>query len=107
MWYNQAHHVDLPPKGFGNDLLLHEGLEIDKAFALTTGSIDLAISDREPSEQMAGATTMVARFMQQWLAWAGWTRRLFALACLNGGFLIQTDQPRACSQERSRLTIGL
>ena len=32
---------DLPPQGFGNDLLLHEGLEIDKAFALTADAIDL------------------------------------------------------------------
>jgi hypothetical protein len=31
---DQDHGVDLPPQGFGNDLLLHEGLEIDKAFAL-------------------------------------------------------------------------
>ena len=30
---DQGHRVDLPPKGFGNDLLLHKGLEIDKAFA--------------------------------------------------------------------------
>jgi len=42
---DQGHCVDLPPQGFGNDLLLHKGLEIDKAFALTAGAIDLAIGD--------------------------------------------------------------
>ena len=93
---DQDHGVDLPPKGFGNDLLLHEGLEIDKAFALTADAIDLAIRDGEPGKQMACAATMVARFVQTRLAWTGGTRGLFALTGLNGGLLIQTDQPGAC-----------
>src|SRR5258706_13900253 len=85
---NQGHRVHLPPKGFGNDLLLQEGLEIDKAFALSTGSIDLALSHGEPSKQMTGAATMVARFVQHGLARVGWTRWLLTLAGLDGGFLI-------------------
>lgn len=32
---------------FGNNLLLHKGLEIDKAFALSADSVDFAMSERE------------------------------------------------------------
>ena len=104
---DEGHRVDPPPKGFGNDHLLEKGLEIDKALALAAGSVDLAIGDGQSSKQMACTTTMITCFMEQRLAWACWARRLFSLACLNGGFLIQTDQPRACLQEDERLSIGL
>lgn len=104
---DEGHGVDLPSQRFGNDLLTHKGLEIDKAFALPTGAINLAIRHREPGKQMASATAMIAGFLQQRLAWTCWTRRIFALASLNGSFLVETDQPVACSQERSRLGIGL
>jgi hypothetical protein len=86
---------------------LHKGLEIDKAFALTTGAVDLAVGHREPGKQMTSSTSVIARFVQQRLAWACWARKLLALTSLNGGFLIQTDQPGACSQERLRLGVGL
>ena len=99
--------MDAPSERLGKDLLLHKGLEIDKALAAAAGAIDLAIRDGKPGKPMACATTMIASFVQHRFAWAGWTRRLLALSCLNGCFLIQTDQPGACSQERSRLTIGL
>ena len=104
---DQGHRVDLPSKGFGNDLLLHEGLEIDKAFALTAGSVDLAISNGEPGKQMPCAATMIAGFVQHRLAWARWTRRLLAFSRLNGRFLVEADQPGPFAQEASRLCIGL
>ena len=104
---DEGHRVDAPSECFGNDLLLHKGLEIDKAFALATGSVDLAIGNGEPGKQMACAATMIAGFVQQRLAWARWTRRLLAFACLNGGFLVEADQPGPCSQEASRLCIGM
>ena len=50
---NEGHGVDLPPQGLGNDLLLHKGLEIDKAFATSAGSVDLAISNGESGKQMS------------------------------------------------------
>ena len=56
---------------------------------------------------MACAATMIASFVQHRLAWACWTRRLFAFSCLDGGFLIEADQPGPCAQEASRLSIGL
>lgn len=99
--------LHLAPQGFGNDLLLDKGLEIDKTFALSTGSVDLAISHREPGKQMACATPMIARFMQYRLAGACWARWLLTLPCLNGGFLINSDEPGAFLQECSRLSIGL
>src|SRR2546430_11495922 len=34
---DEGHGVDAPSQSFGNDLLLHKGLEIDKAFALAAG----------------------------------------------------------------------
>src|SRR5260221_10818584 len=104
---NEGHRVDLPPKGFGNDLLLHEGLEINKAFALAAGSVDLAIGNGESGKQMACASTIIASFVQRRLACARWTRRLLAFACLDRGFLVQADQPGPCSQKGSRLAIGL
>src|SRR5712691_226520 len=93
---DEGHRVDPPPKGFGNDHLLEKGLEIDKALALAAGSVDLAISHGQSGKQMACTTTMIPCFMEHRLAWACWARRLFPLACLDGSFLIQTDQPRAC-----------
>ena len=104
---NQGHRVDVPPEGFGDDLLLHKRLEIDKAFARSAGAIDLAISHGEPGKQMTSATTMIAGFVQYRLAWASRTRRLLALSCLNGRFLVEADQPGACSQKDTRLRIGL
>jgi hypothetical protein len=101
---DQGHRVDLPSKGFGNDLLLHEGLEIDKAFALTAGSVDLPISHGEPGKQMPCAATMIAGFVQHRLAWARWTRRLLALSRLKGRFLVGADQPGPFVQEASLRT---
>lgn len=104
---DEGHRVDAPSSCFGNDLLLNKGLEIDKAFALAAGAVDLAISHGEPGKQMPCAATMIAGFVQQRLAWARWTRRLLALSCLNGGFLVEADQPGPFSQEASRLCIGM
>ncbi len=85
---DEGQRVDLASQGFGNDHLLEKGLEIDKALAAAAGSVNLSIGDRESGKQMACATTMVASFVQQRLAWACWARRLLPLACLDGGFLI-------------------
>src|SRR6266567_6376515 len=103
---DQGHRVDLSSQRFGNDCLLHKGLEIYKALAAAAGPVDLAIGDGETSKQMACTTTMVARFVQHRLASLCWARRLLPLACLDPRFLIETDQPGACSQEGSRLAIG-
>src|SRR5436305_12855737 len=94
---NQSHCVHLPPQCFGNDLLLQKGLEVDEAFALTADAVDLAIGDREPCKEMACAATMIACFVQHRLALACGKGRLLALPCLNGGFLIETDQPTNCA----------
>src|SRR5450755_2539095 len=99
--------MDLTTQRFGNDLLLHKGLEIDKAFALPTGSIDLAIGDGESGKQMSSSATMIARFVQHWLVWTSRTSRLLALAGLNGGFLIQADKPDTLTQEGLGLTVGM
>jgi hypothetical protein len=104
---DEGHGVDLPTQGFGNDVLVHKGLEIDKAFARSAGAIDLAIGDRESGKQMAGAATLIARFVQHRLARSGWARGVLSFSCLNGGFLVEADQPRACLQEQERLDIGL
>jgi len=101
------HGLHLPTQRFGNDLLLHKSLEIDKAFALATGAVDLPIGDGEPGKQMAGAAPLIARFVQHRLAWTRWTRRPFALTGLDGGFLIEADQPGTCLQKRTRLGIGV
>jgi hypothetical protein len=77
---NEDHGMHLTTQRFGNDLLLHEGLEIDKAFALPTGSVDLAIGDGESGKQMPCSTTMITCFVQEWLARARWARRLLTLA---------------------------
>ena|SRR2546425_9741594 len=104
---DEGHRVHLAPERFGNDDLLEKGLEIHKAFARAAQAVDLAIGHREASKQLARATPLVARFVQQRLAWLGWAWRLFALACLDGGFLIQAQQPDACRQQRSCLAIGV
>jgi len=98
--------LHLAPQSFGNDLLLDKGLEIDKTFASATGTVDLAIGDGEAGKQMACTATMVAGFMQHRLARTCWARRLFALTRLNGGFLIDTQQPVAFLEEGPRLSIG-
>lgn len=103
---DEGDRLHLTAQGFGNDVMLHKGLEIDKAFAASAGSVDLAISDGKPGKQMARAATMVTRFVSYRLAWACWARRLLAFTGLNGGFFIQTDQPGACLQECSCLSIG-
>ncbi len=104
---DEGHRVDAPSQCLRNDLLLHEGLEIDEAFALAAGAVDLARSSGKSGKQVPCATTLIARFVKPRLTSVCWTRRLLALSCLDGGFLIQTDQPRACLQEGSRLPIGL
>ena len=90
---DEDHCVDAPSQRFGNDFLLNKGLEIDKTLAAAAGSVDLAIRDGKPGKQMPCATTMVARFMEHRLASLCWARRLLPLSCLNGGFLIEADQP--------------
>ncbi len=104
---NEDHRMHLTAQRFGNDVLLHKGLEIDEALALSARSVDLAIGDGESCKQMSGSTTMIACFMQQRLAWTSGARRVFALPCLNGGFLIETDQPGAFVQECLCLAIGV
>ena len=104
---DEGHYLHLAAKGFGNDFLLEKGLEIDKALALSASAVDLPIGDGESGKQVAGATPMRACLVQHRLIRACWARRLLALASLNGGFLIKTDEPDACSQERSRLAVGL
>ena len=94
---DEGHGVDAPSQCLGNDFLLHKGLEIDKAFATAAGSVDLPVSDGQPGKEMSGATTMVARFVEEWLSWACWARRLFPFSCLNGRFLIQANQPASVS----------
>ena len=44
--------------------------------------------------------------MQHRLTWACWTQKLLALTGLNGGFLIQSVQPGASTQECLCLAIG-
>src|SRR5260370_19392526 len=61
---DEGHGLYLPTQGFGNDVLLHKDLEIDKAFALSAGAIDQAIGDRDSGQQMAGAPTPIARLVQ-------------------------------------------
>lgn len=104
---DEDHRVDLSSQGLGNDFLVYKGLEIDEALALTAGPVDLAIRHRKSGKQMACTTTMIASFVERRLAWACWARKLLPFSCLDRGFLIETDQPGACSQERSRLAIGL
>src|ERR1700730_2912853 len=104
---NEDHVLDAAPEGFRNDHLLDKGLEIDKTFALSAGSVDLAIGNGQPGKQVACAATMITRFVERRFRrdrWAGW---LLALACLNGGFFIDTHQPDAILQERLRLQIGI
>src|SRR5258707_2146890 len=104
---NEDHGMDLTAQRFGNDLLLHKGLEIDKTFAASTRSVDVAISHRKSSKQMTGTTTMIACFVQHGLASMRCTRRLLTLTGLNGGFLIQADQPDTLTQEGLGLTISV
>ena len=99
--------LDLAPQGFGNDLLLDKGLEIDKAFALPTQAVDLAIGDGEASKQLACAAPLIARFVQYRLAWASRARRLLALAGLDRSFLVEAEQPGSCLQECACLGIGI
>jgi hypothetical protein len=103
---NESHRVDASSLRFGKNFLLKKGLEIDKTLAAAAGSVDLPVSHRKSGKQMACTTTIIARFVQHWLARTGWTRRLLSLTGLNGGFLIETDQPCPFLQERSRLGIG-
>src|SRR5438067_8614423 len=56
---------------------------------------------------MTRTATMVACCVQHWLARLCWARQLFTFARLQGGFLIQTEQPDSCLQEGTRLTIGV
>ena len=78
-----------------------------QAFALSTGAVDLTIGDGESGKQMAGTAALIPRFVQHRLTWASWTRRLVAFTGLDGGFLIETDQPGPCLQERACLDLGV
>ena len=42
---DEGHGVDLAPKRFRNDHLLHEGLEIDKTLPTAADPVDLSIGD--------------------------------------------------------------
>ena len=103
---DEGHGLDLSVESFRNDRLLRKGLEVDKAFVAARGPVDFAIGHRESSEEMACAAPMIARFVQQRFAWAGRVWRLFPFACLDGGFIIQTDQPDSCTQEGLRLGVS-
>jgi len=61
---DEGNCLHLATQGLGNDVVLHKGLEIDKAFALPAGSVDLPISNGKSSKQMACAATVIPRFMQ-------------------------------------------
>ena len=61
---NEGHALHLTTQGFGKELLLHKGLEIDKAFALATDAVDRAIGDGEGGKQMASTATKVSRLVQ-------------------------------------------
>src|SRR5450755_1918357 len=99
---DEGHGVHLPTKGFGNDDVLNKCLEIDKALTLTTGSVDLAISNGKASKQMPCATAVISCFVQHRLARACWARQLHALACLNGGFSSRlTSQMPFCKSARA------
>jgi hypothetical protein len=104
---DKGHRLHLTTQRFGNDLLLHKGLEIGKTLALPTHAVDLPISDGESSKQMTCPATMVACLVPHRLTGKCGTGRLFAFTGLDGSFFIQTDQPNALLQKRSRLTIGL
>src|SRR5207245_3425058 len=55
----------------------------------------------------AGAATMIPCLLQDWFASLCWARQVLAFTGLDGGFLVQTNQPGPLSQERLRLTIGV
>lgn len=67
--HNEDHVLDAPSERFRNDHLLDKGLEIDKTFALSAHSVDLAISNGASGKQVACATTIVARFVPHRLVW--------------------------------------
>lgn len=102
---NENHVLDAAPERFRKDRLLHKGLEIDETFAASAGSIHLAIGNREASKQVACAATMIARLVQYRFASLCRVRRLLTLAGLNGGFLIQADEPSPGLQEHLRLNV--
>ncbi len=104
---DEGHCLHLTAKGLGNDDLLEKGLSIDKALALSASAVDLPIGDGESGKQVAGAAPMIACLVQHRHVRACWARRLLTLTRLDGGFLIEANQPGACSQERLRLGRGL
>src|SRR2546429_158288 len=65
---NEGDRLHLSAQRFRNDLLLHKSLEIGKAFPLSAGSVDFAVSNREASKQVSNATTMITRFREHWFA---------------------------------------
>src|SRR6266404_1188741 len=78
----QPEHLKVQLLVTGTFLLTEPAFQL---FGGVRGAVVLSISNRQASKQMACATTMIARFVQQRHAWACWTRRLFSLACLDGG----------------------
>ncbi len=104
---DKDHGVHVTTQCFRDDLLSHKGLEVNKAFARPPCPVYLPIGDRESSKQMSCAATMVTRFMQHRLSRLKRARWLLALAGLNGGFLIETEQPDALAQKGLSLTIGV
>jgi hypothetical protein len=105
--HNQDHRVDLSPQRFGNDLLEKKGLKIGEVLARATGTVDLSISHGEPGKQMPCPATRVSRLLQLWMTTDGRPWGLFAFACLDPRFLVQTHRPGSLSQQAESSAIHL
>lgn len=104
---NEDDRLNVTVQGFSKDDLLHNALEIDKALALAASTVDPAISDGKPGKQVPRATTMIACLVENRFVRIGGTRGLFPLTRLNGGFFIQTHQPRAVLRESACLKVSV
>src|SRR5260370_8461610 len=61
---DEGHRLHLTTQRFGNDLLLHKGLKVDKAFAHPTGSIALAITETNPAIPMTATANLRPSYAQ-------------------------------------------